>query len=106
MPNKDTTEYKTPVEFLEGLTRLLYNFKTRGKLFIAKELIEGKRKDPYVEPDIKDFGTRVETIVEDVETATAAEDTSSQSGQTRRKAASATETQNHNHPHSFDRWKG
>ena len=34
LPNKDTTEYKTPVEFLEGLTKLIYNFKSRGKLFM------------------------------------------------------------------------
>ena len=37
LPNKEATEYKTPVEFLEGLTRLIYHFKSRGKLFIAKE---------------------------------------------------------------------
>ena len=73
LPNKEATEYKTPVEFLEGLTRLIYHFKSRGKLFIAKELIDGKRKEPYKEPDIKDFGTPVEAVVEDDEASTASE---------------------------------
>ena len=39
LPNKEAAEYKTPVEFLEGLTRLIYHFKSRGKLFIAKDMI-------------------------------------------------------------------
>ena len=39
-----------------------------GKLFISKELLSGKRKDPYKEPEIKDYGTaHVNTQDQDVE---------------------------------------
>ena len=86
LPDKDTTVYRTPVEFLEGLTRLIYHFKAKGKLYIAKELMEAKRKQPYKEPDIKDFGTPVETVAEDDEPAAVVEEGSSQS---RRKASTA-----------------
>ena len=68
LPDKDVTEYSTPVEFLEGLSKLVYHFKSKGKLFISKELLSGQRKDPYKEPEIKDYGTaRVDTQDEDVE---------------------------------------
>ena len=68
LPDKDVTEYSTPVEFLEGLSKLVYHFKSAGKLFISKELLSGQRKDPYKEPEIKDYGTaRVDTQDEDVE---------------------------------------
>ena len=62
---------------------------------MAKELIEGKRKDPYTEPDIKDYGTRVETVVEEEESVAIADDAStqsSQSTQSRRRAATTTES--------------
>ena len=42
--DKDTTEYSTPVEFLEGLSKLVYHLQSKGKLFISKELLSGKRK--------------------------------------------------------------
>ena len=68
LPDKDTTEYSTPVEFLEGLSKLVYHFKSKGKLFISQELLSGKRKEPYKEPEIKDYGTaQVDQQDEDVE---------------------------------------
>ena len=57
LPDKDSTEYSTPVEFLEGLSKLVYHFKSKGKLSISQELLSGKRKEPYKEPEIKDYGT-------------------------------------------------
>ena len=66
--DKDATEYSTPVELLEGLSKLVYHFKSKGKLFISKELLSGKRKKPYKEPEIKDYGTaHVDEQDEDVE---------------------------------------
>ena len=66
LPDKEATEYSTPVEFLEGLSKLVYHFKAKGKLFISKEILSGRRKEPYKEPDIKDFGTpRVEKSDDD-----------------------------------------
>ena len=99
LPNKEATEYKTPVEFLEGLTRLIYHFKSRGKLFIAKELIDGKRKEPYKEPDVKDFGTPVETVVEDDEASTASEKATAPST---RKATAASRARQANVTYTLD----
>ena len=68
LPDKDTTEYSTPVELLEGLSKVVYHFKSKGKLFISQELSSGKRKEPYKEPEIKDYGAaQVDQQDEDVE---------------------------------------
>ena len=48
------------------------HFKAQGKLFMANELLSVLRKQPYKEPEVKDYGAPiVSTAIDEVDEAVA-----------------------------------